>query len=108
MHIHSGPGTELFDWVLQENVVITAGLRRKAGRRTVSRSTDDTFGGYAGHAFPFSVIVAPDGPELFIHTPDSLSGDSIKASAKIDSTPGNPRVKGVDGHPATRSAASIR
>jgi hypothetical protein len=71
------------DNVLQENVIVLLERAAKQGSVVVSTSTDDQFSDYTQHEHPFSQIVAPDDPDLFIHVPTSPVPDPLESSPNI-------------------------
>lgn len=74
------------DQVLQENVIV---LLERAGQQReveISTSTDDTFDDIKSATYPFSRVVEPDDPELFIHFPSAPEESPLRRSATVCSS----------------------
>lgn len=73
------------DDVLQENVIVKLEVAGQQGEVRVSRSLDARFTDFASRTVPFSDIVTPGDPDLFIHVPaaggaaTNLQGQPLRA-----------------------------
>lgn len=54
------------DDVLQENIIIKLTKRKQKANVEISQSTDQNFNDYKSKAIPFSEVIKPNDPELFI------------------------------------------
>ena len=75
------------DKVLQENVIIRLECGCRQDQVTVSTSTDDAFGDFTSHRYPFDRIVLSDNPEKFIHVPTPMNKNEIETSPAIRYSP---------------------
>lgn len=58
------------DDVLQENIIIRIERGGIEGPVQVSHSTDDRFADLVSQTVPYSEVIRPDDPEIFLHVPD--------------------------------------
>lgn len=68
------------DNVLQENVILKLTRGRKQSDVVVSRSLDQTFTDYFETTHPFTEVVFPDDPQIYIHVPHSKADPEKKLS----------------------------
>jgi tRNA1(Val) A37 N6-methylase TrmN6 len=73
------------DAVLQENVILRLERDGAPGTVKVSTSTDDGFADYVENVHPFSTIVFPGDPEVFIHIPTDAATASPEWPAACSS-----------------------